>query len=606
MEGIYKRQDCRLMAYTREAEPGVYPSGLARAVHFAVSCGGKKYEALNNNYGILFASADVTAESTLSTKSLKNPWVFRLAKGGWGIAAVRVTEMGLDDPDSRGSILLWTTEDFMDFTFHGLLPIGGAGQIDRVRLSYDREAGKYAVVWTDEAGCWISHGTDLSGWLLSAAIPAEADWETPFPDEAPHGAVPACEVSIGASLCDRVRTCWGRLSHVDTVVPGVVRAKSHEDVAAVTATAVYSDGSTAPQLVDWDDSAVDYGTPGEYEISGVLRGNPFRFPLTHGTGDPVIVPWEGKFYYLSTSDTTGDVGLYIREADTREGLFAPDVKLHLILPYDEERGYIQTFWAPEFHIVGGEPYIFFALGGKVWGPQCQVMHLKPGGHMTDPDAWEEPRRVLRQDGTPLTEKGITLDMTVIKAGGRTYAAWSYRFGMTTPLDTGSMLYIAPLNEQEPWKLAGEPALLSRPLLSWENLEGTVNNEGPYAFVTEDKVYMTYSGGAANSFTYVLGLLTADPNDDLADPASWKKSLTPVLSYYSVDGEYGPGHNSFFSDELGNLWIAYHGETDLESRLRCAGIRRVHFDLQNRPRFDLSAERDVNPALQDVTMRVKVE
>ena len=458
MEGIFKRQDCRLMAYTREEEPGVYPSGLARSVHFAVSCGGKKYEALNNNYGVLFASADVTAESTLSTKSLKNPWVFRLAKGGWGIAAVRVTEMGLDDPDSRGKILLWTTENFMDFTFRGLLPIGGAGQIDRVRLSYDREAGKYAVVWTDEAGCWKSHGTDLTGWLLSAAVPAEADWETLSPDEAPHGAVPACEVSISANLYDRVRTYWGRLSHVDTVVPGAVRAKSHEDVAAVTATAVYSDGSTAPQLVDWDDSAVDYGKPGEYEISGVLRGNPFRFPLTHGTGDPVIVPWKGKFYYLSTSDTTGDVGLYIREADTREGLFAPDVKLHLILPYDEERGYIQTFWAPEFHIVGGEPYIFFALGGKVWGPQCQVMHLKPGGHMTDPDAWEEPRRVLRQDGTPLTEKGITLDMTVIKAGGRTYAAWSYRFGMTTPLDTGSMLYIAPLNEREPWKLAGGQGL----------------------------------------------------------------------------------------------------------------------------------------------------
>ena len=125
------------------------------------------------------------------------------------------------------------------------------------------------------------------------------------------------------------------------------------------------------------------------------------------------------------------------------------------------------------------------------------------------------------------------------------------------------------------------------------------------FQTKDRVYLAYSAGSANSYTYAVGLLTADPNSDLANPASWKKGLTPVLTYYSVDGEYGPGHNSFFGDKEGNLWIAYHGETDPTSRVRCAGIRRVHFDLQGRPRFDLSAERDVNPALSHVTMRVRV-
>ena len=605
MEGIYQRSGCRLAVYTRRPEPGLYPSGLARSVHVAVSTDGKTFEPLNHNYGILFAQADVTADNTLHTKSLKNPCVFALAQGGWGIAAVRVQEEGEDDPNSRGEILLWTTDDFMEFSFLGLLPLGHAGQVDRVRIGYDREAGQYAVVWTDETGCWQAHSTDLSGWLLTIRRPAV--WEDgEEPASMPYGAVFGSEVAIDANLYDRVRTYWGRLSHIDTVLPTEVCAASAEDVCSVCAAAVYSDGSSALQKIDWDLSPIDFSKPGVYEIEGEIRSNPYRFPLTHGTGDPVIVPWEGKYYYLSTSDTTGDVGLYVREADTPEGLFAPDIELHLILPYDEERQFIQTFWAPEFHIVGGEPYIFFAVSGNVWGPQCHVMHLKPGGRFTDPDAWETPRRVLRMDGTPLTEKGITLDMTVIKAGGRVYAAWSYRFGMGTPLDTGSMLYIAPLNEEEPWKLAGEPALLSRPLLSWENLETTVNNEGPYAFVTEDRVYLAYSAGSANSYTYAVGLLTADPQEDLADPANWKKGLTPVLTYYSVDGEYGPGHNSFFRDGLGNLWIAYHGETDTVSRLRCAGIRRVHFDLQNRPRFDLSAERDVNPALRRVSMRVRVQ
>ena len=107
------------------------------------------------------------------------------------------------------------------------------------------------------------------------------------------------------------------------------------------------------------------------------------------------------------------------------------------------------------------------------------------------------------------------------------------------------------------------------------MQGTINNEGPHPFVTEDCVYLSYSGGAANGYTYVVGMLTADPHDDLSDPANWHKSLTPVLHYQSVAGEYGPGHNSFFRDDLGNLWIAFHGEVSYESHERCAGIRRVH-------------------------------
>ncbi|MCH9276395.1 hypothetical protein JS533_008970 [Bifidobacterium amazonense] len=48
-------------------------------------------------------------------------------------------------------------------------------------------------------------------------------------------------------------------------------------------------------------------------------------------------------------------------------MFAPDATQHLILPYDESRGLIQTFWAPEFHVIGGEAYILFTVGGSVWG-----------------------------------------------------------------------------------------------------------------------------------------------------------------------------------------------------------------------------------------------
>ena len=59
------------------------------------------------------------------------------------------------------------------------------------------------------------------------------------------------------------------------------------------------------------------------------------------------------------------------------------------------------------------------------------------------------------------------------------------------------------------------------------------------------------------------------------------------------------------DNDGSLMIAYHGEMSLESRLRCDGIRRVHFDMEGEPVFDLSAERDLNPELREVSMQVIV-
>ncbi len=309
----------------------------------------------------------------------------------------------------------------------------------------------------------------------------------------------------------------------------------------------------------------------------------YVFPLAKGYGDPVIFSWEGKWYYISTNDNLNDIGIYVREADSVPGLFENGVTEHLILPYDEKRGFIQTFWAPEFHLIGGELYILFAVSGKQWGPQCHMMKLKKGGRITDPESWEGPIRVVRKDGSPLAENAITLDMTYIKGDRGSFVAWSYREHIGDPLDTGSMIYIASVNEDEPWKLTSDPVLLTRPLFGWENLEGTINNEGPYAFVRNGKIYLTYSGGSANAYTYAVGLLTADRDAELLDISTWKKSISPILSFYSVP-EYGPGHNSFFTDQNGELMIAYHGETKINEHLRCDMIRKVYFKEDGTPYF----------------------
>ena len=143
-----------------------------------------------------------------------------------------------------------------------------------------------------------------------------------------------------------------------------------------------------------------------------------------------------------------------------------------------------------------------------------------------------------------------------------------------------------------------------PLFGWENVSGTINNEGPHAFVKDGTVYLTYSGGSANRYTYALGLLTADSSSDLLDLRSWDKRITPVLTFYSVKGEYGPGHNSFFVNEEGELMIAYHAETGLNEMLRCDGIRRVHFRKDGTPYFEMSSEEDLRTG--DVVTTLIVE
>lgn len=610
----YEHNSCdRLLVYTRKVCDKSYPAGLANSLHLAVSRNGNPFEPLHQNYGVMFETASLGADDTICPKGIKAPWVFSLKSGGYGILAIRVNEDDSPDEESTGRVLLWTTENFVDFGRAGMLDLGLAENIVRVRCVYEEQEDRY-VLRSETCGGEIYGNrmeTAAGKWVVSAPERAAESGEKLFPEneyspgDIPEGCIPGNTVLLDHSFCDRLTERLGRIVNVGIRLPGQAEADCAERVEEITAAAVYSDGSTAPKKVQWDLSGVDFARPGVYEITGKVLSPGFEFPLACGYGDPVLFFWEGKWYFIATNDNLNDIGLYVREADSPEGLFAEDIEEHLILGLDEERGFVQTFWAPEFHVIGGELYLLFAVSSSVWGPQCHLMRLKKGKSIICADSWEEPVRIRRQNGAFLDEDGITLDMTYLRAGGCSYMVWSYRRHIGTPKDTGSMLYIAKVQEETPWQLSGEPVLLTRPLLGWENVSGTINNEGPHGFVMNGRVYLTYSGGSANAYTYALGLLTAEEGADLTEISSWTKSDMPVLSFVSVEGEYGPGHNSFFRDVDGNLMIAYHAEDAIDHTLRCDGIRRVHFDREGRPDFEMSKERDLAPEFEKVSLQIRV-
>lgn len=535
-----------IKVYTRQPEQECYPKGLAYSIHMSYSQDKDAFYPMNRNYGILFAKAQICQDNTLFPQGVKEPKIFSMENGGFGIAAVRVNENGDADKSSYGRLLLWKTKDFITF----------------------EEAG-----WITAEKLNQMHAGDC--------------------------------LEIDGSILERAKEYWNPVANTDILIPENTVVRSPEELDQIKVKAVYSDGSLSEKVVTWEKDSINFSVPGIYRVKGTIKEKKFSFPLAKGYGDPVLFFWEGKWYYTSTNDNQNDIGLYVREADTVAGLFEENTVEHLILAQDEDRELIQTFWAPEFHVIGGTLYLLFAVSGSVWGPQCHLMRLKDGYPITSADSWENPIRVTKRDGSWLSEDGITLDMTYLKTKRQSYMVWSYRKGIGTPSDTGSMLYIAAVNEKEPWKLASDPVLLSRPLYGWENVDGTINNEGPYAFVKNGTVYLTYSGGSANGYTYALGLLTAQEDDNLLEESAWLKRCAPVLSFYSVKGEYGPGHNSFYVDEDGDLMIAYHGETELTGSLRCNGIRRVHFRRDGFPEFGMAAAEDLNPNLVRVEIDVRV-
>ncbi len=516
--------ETRLKVYTRKPDLEGYSIDLANSVHIALSYENGEYIPLNNDYGILFAKGSITNKNTISCKGLKNPCVFETADGKYAVMAPLCdNEKGYDD-ETKGSAAFWITDDFVNYGEMNMLYLGADVCIDKISCVYNGQLGRYEAIWQDsDKNTFENYFTDLY---------------------APHNMTAPVYKGMSEILVN------------DTVV--------------ISDNVAYR---LRKKLMPQEKSMMS------------PEAMKFKFTLATGWADPQIFKWDNKYYFIATNDNTNDIGIYVRESDTVEGLFE-DAEPILILDVDNEHKFIQTFWAPELHKIGDDIYILFAVSPDYFNPQCHMMKLKKGGRISNPADWERPVRVLRQDGSNLADKGITLDMTYFEAGGISYLVWSYREHIFSDKDTGSMLYIATTDMHSPHVLTSEPVLLSRPLWGWENTEGTINNEGPFALKRDGKVYLAFSGGSAGGDSYAVGLLIADENDDLLNPMCWYKKPTPIHTSYTVRGEYGPGHNSFFTDDNGNVYIVYHAKTALRDAPRCTAVRGIWFDDDGEPVVDV--------------------
>lgn len=315
--------------------------------------------------------------------------------------------------------------------------------------------------------------------------------------------------------------------------------------------------------------------------------------LIEQRADPYITRAENGFYYFTASypmqgemDPEGYDRIILRRSKTLEGLKTAEE----ITIWDESSSdhAFRFIWAPELHQIGGKWYIYYAASvqrDNVWEIRCHVLMCEGNDPYTD--RWVEKGPFQAAEGDAFSFQGFSLDMTYFACNGRHYVVWAQK-------EETSNLYLAEIDPSQPWKAVTASVLLSSPQYRWEKVSIPVN-EGPAVLLHDGKVFLTYSASATGP-EYCIGLLYADQQADLLDPGAWAKAKKPLLTSRDLEGEYGPGHNSFTVDEQGNPVLIYHsrdeacyqgecgyGEGDpLYDPCRSARLRRVHWDEAGMP------------------------
>ncbi len=602
---LFGRDAAYVQSYTRNTS-GDMVNKLARSMFLAYSEDGKgNFLPLHDDYGVLFMRAESNANTTLTPKGLKHPYLFYTKDGGYGVVAVRTEENGGKDSAKASSVMFYTSEDLINYDEVGFVELHASAAVNEPVCEYDPGKDVYRITWNDGAGNYYQNtlpslqaGSQAS--KPESTLPVSIRRANMGLSGTNPGNLLPLEHAKGIKLKNKLSKLW----NTDVSVPDTVYARSAADVEEVRATAYYNDGSAASKKVQWDLSGVSFDTPGSYQVQGKVTQPTFHnsSPLFHARPDPEMAKYNGKFYFIST-DESGQGRIYIRESDTLEGIKTSSETLLL-----DGNSYPDLFkaclWAPELHVIEGRLYVFFAGSMTDWsGVQSHVMRLKEGGDPKKTADWERPIRVKAQDGSNLYDansQGITLDMTYFEVGDQSYVVWAQR--QRHPVDNGSWLYIATVNKNEPWKLTSDRVCICKPDYGWDN-NNTFVVEGPFVLQRDGKIYMTFSGGATDH-TYCVGMMTAAAGSDLLNPASWRKGNSPILTSWSVENQYGPGHNAYIYDDDGTVYNTYHAKWDRGTR--SASIRRVHFDIDGDPVLDLVEERDLVDEFRNKSFEMQVE
>ena len=623
-----------LAAYHRTptSEQEANNADIAYSMHLALAEEGG-WQPLNENYGIFFprTSEPVPAAgpSMDLIRSLKDPVVFAMPDGGYGVVATRIARGGGADGTETDSVLVATSPDLRSYEEIGLLQLDEVAGVNQPSAVYDSADEVFRLSWTTDSGALrhqsfddlvaaVEQGED--GKASSGAVTGTDTAEDTGIDDFASGV----ELTVPQADADALLQRFGRIDNTGYAAFDDVSVPAGEELEAdalpATVELEYSDGSTRDlPLGQWDLSEVDATTPGTYTAEATIERDDYPTPFADERADPSAYRYEhdGETSYLMIAtndpdldnvDQGGSAFMPLRSADTLMGLAdeAGPEEVHLLERGDvDAHGATMTgcFWAPEIHEIDGRLSILFmpCYGDSpdYMSGRASIIQLEQDedGHdldPMDPDSWSAPQQVTAPHRTALkAPSGDSMDMTFFTdAEGQAYYAWQQV--CTT--------WIATVDPSEPTRLTSEPVSIIEPEYAWDNSCA----EGPNVHTRDGQLLMIYSGSSVGD-TYTTGLATAAASGtDLTDPDSWDKLNYPLQKSGEFDGEWqlGTGHGMWSQDEDGNLIYVFHARTDhLGLTGRDMFVRRVHFDIEGMPVLDMEPAEEV--ADETVTLTVEV-
>jgi len=303
--------------------------------------------------------------------------------------------------------------------------------------------------------------------------------------------------------------------------------------------------------------------------------NTFTNPLKASGADPWIFYHDGFYYYTNT--LSNKIGIW-RTKDLTE---LKNAEYKTIYTPPQNTMYSKQLWAPEIMNIDGKWYVYFAADdGDNFNHKLYVLEN------TSTDPFESNFEMKGQIKTD-KENNWAIDGSVFKHRDEYYFIWS-GWQVTPWVDAETQcIYIAKM--ENPWTLATDRVLISKPEYDWEriwenpaewdNMPGHIVyvNEGPEVLSHGDKLFLVYSASGCWTPYYCLGMLTADTNSDLLDPNSWQKHPEPVFRHSPENGVYGTGHNCFFKSPDGTEdWLLYHANDKPDQG--CGGQRSPRAQL----------------------------
>ncbi|NEW79128.1 MAG: family 43 glycosylhydrolase [Gelidibacter sp.] len=287
-------------------------------------------------------------------------------------------------------------------------------------------------------------------------------------------------------------------------------------------------------------------------VTAFAQSGKFTNPILTSGADPYSTFHDGYYYYTNTLQNK----LVLWKTKNLANI--KDAESKTIWTPPEDTMYSKNIWAPEFHVIDGKWYVYFAADdGDNSNHRMYVLENKSkdpfngewkfkGKISANPDRW-------------------AIDGNVFKYKDELYMIWSGWEGDTNGQQN---IYIARM--KNPLTIEGNRVLISQPTHIWEkqgDLDDEINpphvnvNEGPQYLEHDGKIFIVFSANGCWTDYYSLGMLSFI-GDDLLDPAAWEKHPKPIFIKSEENSVYAPGHNSFFKSPDGTEdWILYHANSN---------------------------------------------